>query len=44
MTVYIKEFEREGPAASALPDFGVTNSRRLTTFLTNDLGDIVGDA
>ena len=36
-------FELEGPAASALPDFGVTNSRPLTTSLTNESGDIVGD-
>jgi len=36
-------FEYEGPAVSALPDFGVTSSRHLTTSLTKDLGDIVGD-
>ena len=37
------EFEVERPATSALHNFGVTSSRRFTTSLTKDLGDIVGD-
>ena len=39
---YSYAFEHEGAAAAALPDFGVTSSRRLTS-LTKVLSDIVGD-
>ena len=40
---YTYVFEHEGAAAAALPNLGVTSSRRLTTSLTKVLSDIVGD-
>ena len=43
MALYWIVIEHEGPAVSALPDFGVTScsSRRSTTSLTKDLGEVI---